>query len=386
MLSFLSKTPNKLKLLEAELAQLRRENAILSSENDLMLKIKEVADRKFMVEQDAHQLTQGRFQAFEANIRSQNTIHDLVVNNAESLGAEQASVSENRMTFDQIGTILANISERLSHIDSEGRTTADSMEQLSSASQRIANFVSVIQKIADQTNLLALNASIEAARAGEQGRGFAVVADEVRHLATQSSDASTQIAEIIQEITSHTSVVQQGIHSIADETVELAHTTDNVTDTIGLITHMSKNMSNLILRSTSQTFIQSAMLSLSVFCNQLHSMIHEGNLPENILDTIEDYANSELGQWYFDQAVTAPLRGHQKWQQFGNLLQAMHVSAADALRARRVDDIEQVVKATKQLDTQSTALEQLLIDFNSYAQTLDAEAQPIEKDSEDVFF
>ena len=57
-----------------------------------------------------------------------------------------------------------------------------------------------IGSIAAQTNLLALNAAIEAARVGEAGRGFAVVADEVRKLAEQSSEAVTNIYDMVEKV------------------------------------------------------------------------------------------------------------------------------------------------------------------------------------------
>ncbi len=80
------------------------------------------------------------------------------------------------------------------------------IEDLELHSRNIQNIIHAINDIAAQTNLLSLNASIEAARAGDAGKGFAVVAEEIRKLADQSSLASNQIKEIVDEIQEKTKV------------------------------------------------------------------------------------------------------------------------------------------------------------------------------------
>jgi methyl-accepting chemotaxis protein len=78
--------------------------------------------------------------------------------------------------------------------------TAEKVQQLGEASQKISKVVKLISGFASQTNMLALNASIEAARAGEEGQGFGVVANEVRALAQRSAKATTEIRQLVEEI------------------------------------------------------------------------------------------------------------------------------------------------------------------------------------------
>ena len=91
------------------------------------------------------------------------------------------------------------------------------MSDLSSAAQEIGEIANLIQTIAQRTNLLALNASIEAARGGEAGRGFAVVASEVKELATQTSHATSSVAEKIAAMQSSTEASAKDLHAIVEQ-------------------------------------------------------------------------------------------------------------------------------------------------------------------------
>ena len=80
------------------------------------------------------------------------------------------------------------------------QSSAEIINVLGHRADDIGKIIEVIDDLAEQTNLLALNAAIEAARAGEHGLGFAVVADEVRKLAEKSTQATKEIADLIQSI------------------------------------------------------------------------------------------------------------------------------------------------------------------------------------------
>src|SRR5438876_646173 len=92
----------------------------------------------------------------------------------------------------------------------------------SSAPEKIGTIIQLIQAIASQTNLLALNATIEAARAGDAGKGFAIVASEVKNLASQTAQATEQIAGQIATIQSATGETVAAIAQFGTTVKEMA--------------------------------------------------------------------------------------------------------------------------------------------------------------------
>src|SRR5690606_9876243 len=115
-----------------------------------------------------------------------------------------------------------------------------------------------------QTNLLSLNPAIEAARAGEHGQGFAVVASEVRKLSEQTSEASAQVASLIENIQNEAKI------TIASMEVNL----ENVNKQSELIQSSSTSVAKVV-EETSKT-------------NQMVKQLYE------IITVVEQHSNGVL--------------------------------------------------------------------------------------------
>lgn len=112
-----------------------------------------------------------------------------------------------------------------------GADVAEKLGTLDKYMEEMHSIVELIGGITSQTSLLALNASIEAARAGEAGKGFAVVATEISGMATQTKEATVNITELIQNVSSAISEVvgeiRQMIAGINEEKQGASNTADS---------------------------------------------------------------------------------------------------------------------------------------------------------------
>ncbi len=175
-------------------------------------------------------------QAMVASEGNESTYH-LAKEITEIISLSDNSINESKamMTMTEDGIrMLSKLRDDFAQNAASSKEVSKGIRILTEKSNNIREIIETINSISAQTNLLALNAAIEAARAGAEGKGFAVVADEVRKLAEQSSSASGEIKQIVEEI----------IHVI-DGTEEAVEVTNEVVD-----------KTNISLESTTASYRQ----------------------------------------------------------------------------------------------------------------------------------
>jgi twitching motility protein PilJ len=88
------------------------------------------------------------------------------------------------------------------------------IKRLGERSQEIGGIVKLLDSFSSRTHLLAMNASMHASAAGVAGKGLMVVVEEVQRLAESSSEAATEIEQLV--------------HTIQQETADTIHTMNTV--------------------------------------------------------------------------------------------------------------------------------------------------------------
>ena len=184
-----------------------------------------------------------RASAMETTAHGLSTIANEADNQARAASHSSAATSNNVRTVadatEELGVSIREINEQagqtrgvVQRAAGIARSAHELGDQLSTGASRIGDVVKLIRNVAEQTNLLALNATIEAARAGTAGRGFAVVASEIKQLASQTAQATEDIATQVAAIQTSTTEAVDVIQSINVVTDDIARFTAVVASSV----------------------------------------------------------------------------------------------------------------------------------------------------------
>jgi methyl-accepting chemotaxis protein len=195
------------------------------------------------------QVRQGAQSVSHASAEIAQGNHDLSVRTEQQASALQQTAA----SMEQLGATVRRSAESAMQVNTRAvhasgvalrggevvSSVVETMKDIHTASDRIAEIIGVIDGIAFQTNILALNAAVEAARAGEQGRGFAVVAAEVRSLAGRSAEAAREIKTLISASVGQVATGSAQVSRAGDTMSEVVRAIQEVSAMVGDISTAS---------------------------------------------------------------------------------------------------------------------------------------------------
>lgn len=171
---------------------------------------------------------------------------------AISIAASNKKLDTMKTLTGELFNTVETMSEAADQIAVASNEISDYVQELSSESDSIANYIknidqilSLIKRNSMQAKILGLNASIEAARAGQAGKGFAVVSNEVQKMGKDSEQSSIEINKQLEYVRNTIEKLNESIHSIATNTEEHAASVQEIRASFGKIEEMTKYLLNV---------------------------------------------------------------------------------------------------------------------------------------------
>lgn len=237
--------------------------------DDIYNKMKTLQEASEVTKDSMQEVSAGATETADA-VQNQLMQTEAIQNKVETVDEAATSITENmHQTLSVLENAQNNMEFLLKKVELSVENGADverKLKELDHYMEEMNSIVEIINGITSQTSLLALNASIEAARAGEAGKGFAVVATEITGMASQTSEATVHITELIQNVSTAinevVNVIQQMVEGINEEKMEAQNTADGFDEIRSNTFAIRDNVENLVhnieeLKDANQVIVDS---------------------------------------------------------------------------------------------------------------------------------
>ena len=182
---------------------------------------------------------------------------------------------------------------------------SDKLGALGEKANNINNIITTIVKVADQTNLLSLNAAIEAEKAGEYGKGFSVVAREISRLADQTSVATLEIENTLEDMQGAVSSGVEEMNKFTQQVREIVEFVggispklESVISEVQSLTPQFKQVSKSIeFQSQEASQISDSMRQLTEDSSQIVEVIRDINDAMDQLDVATQNLRLEISRF-----------------------------------------------------------------------------------------
>ncbi len=360
------KSKNKTEAPSATELALKHRIHVLERENQLLKKVKDVADMRSNYSLEQMKQVMVLRELWVSSALTIDQIRTTLAQMAQGIIEDNVEVGQSIDQVDNIRRSLLGLASQLETIRVQASEASQAVGGLTQVARGIENFVGLIKGISEQTNLLALNAAIEAARAGEQGRGFAVVADEVRTLAQRTADATAEIGSLISTISGEVERVSASIGSVAERGDQLASEVGGISESIATIASATAKVSQSFSSSAAISFLETVKLDHVVWKSQVYSCIWNDDM--DTCSSMTDHTSCRLGKWYFDGAGFDQYRHLASYTRLDEPHKNVHGYGFKALESHKNGDQNGLVTHLEKMEMASQKVIDVLTDLEGEIQ------------------